>query len=275
MIEIPESFTLARQAVEAWAGRCVTDVFNAPHPHKFTWYAGDPAAYRELLVGKKLLSAAGHGAFVDILLEDATHLAFSDGVIVRYYPPGAEVPARYQLLVAFDDESFLVATVAMYGGIYAFRGAYDYPYYLGALSKPSPLEDRFDASYFGQMMLGAKRNLSAKAFLATEQRIPGLGNGVLQDILFEARIHPRRKLASLSGREQDELFESVKGTLRQMTAAGGRDTEKDLFGHRGGYRVLLSKTTLGEPCPVCGGPIMREAYLGGTVYYCPGCQPIG
>ena len=29
-----------------------------------------------------------------------------------------------------------------------------------------------------------------------------------------------------------------------------------------------------EPCPVCGEPIVKEAYLGGAVYYCPGCQPL-
>jgi formamidopyrimidine-DNA glycosylase len=43
--------------------------------------------------------------------------------------------------------------------------------------------------------------LSAKAFLATEQRIPGLGNGVLQDILFTAGIHPKRKMAAISEEE--------------------------------------------------------------------------
>ncbi|MCQ4762422.1 hypothetical protein NE555_17590, partial [Alistipes onderdonkii] len=41
----------------------------------------------------------------------------------------------------------------------------------------SPLGDGFDAAYFDRLVAGAKPNLSAKAFLATEQRIPGLGNG--------------------------------------------------------------------------------------------------
>ena len=70
MIEIPESHVYARQAGDMLSGRTVTDVFNATYPHKFTWYTGDPAAYRNLLAGKKFLSAAGYGAFVDLLLED-------------------------------------------------------------------------------------------------------------------------------------------------------------------------------------------------------------
>lgn len=274
MIEIPESRTLAKQAVDALGGRTITDVFNATHPHKFTWYSGDPASYRELLVGRKVLSAVGHGTFIDLLLDGDARIALSDGVNLRYYPAGADIPPKYQLLIAFDDESFLVLTVAMYGGINAFQGVLDNAYYLGALSKPSPLEERFDAAYFGDLAAGAKQNLSVKAFLATEQRIPGLGNGVLQDILFKARIHPKRKLATLGERELDGMFRSVKATLAEMAAAGGRDTEKDLFGRPGGYRVLLSKNTYAEPCPVCGGAIVKEAYLGGAVYYCPHCQPL-
>lgn len=273
MIEIPESHVYARQAGDMLSGRTVTDVFNATYPHKFTWYTGDPAAYRNF-AGKKFLSAAGYGAFVDLLLEDKVHIALSDGVNMRYCPAGAGIPPKYQLLITFDDDSFLVFTVAMYGGINAFRDTLDNPYYLGALSKPSPLGDGFDAAYFDRLVAGAKPNLSAKAFLATEQRIPGLGNGVLQDILFNARIHPKRKMATFGERELDALFGAVKSTLAEMTAAGGRDTEKDLFGNPGGYKVVLSKNTYADPCPVCGGALVKEAYLGGAVYYCPHCQPL-
>lgn len=187
MIEIPESHAYARQAGDMLSGRTVTDVFNATYPHKFTWYTGDPAAYRSLFAGKKVLAAAGYGAFVDLLLEDRVHIALSDGVHMRYCPAGADIPPKYQLLITFDDDSFLVFTVAMYGGINAFRDTLDNPYYLGALSKPSPLGDGFDAAYFDRLVAGAKPNLSAKAFLATQQRIPGLGNGVLQDILFNCQ----------------------------------------------------------------------------------------
>ena len=261
MIEIPESRTLAKQAADVLTGRTITDVFNATYPHKFSWYTGDPAAYRSLFAGKKVLAAAGYGAFVDLLLEDRVHIALSDGVHMRYCPAGADIPPKYQLLIAFDDDSFLVFTVAMYGGINAFRDTLDNPYYLGALSKPSPLGDGFDAAYFDRLVAGAKPNLSAKAFLATQQRIPGLGNGVLQDILFNARIHSKRKMATLGERELDALFGAVKSTLAEMTAVGGRDTEKDLFGNSGGYKVILSKNTYTDPCPVCGGALVKEAYL--------------
>lgn len=274
MIEIPESQTVARQVRETLAGRAVTGVFNATHPHKFTWYSGDPLEYPKMLTGRKIVSAEGHGAFIDLVLDDDLHLAVSDGVNVRLNDADAAIPSKYQLLATLDDGRFLVFTVAMYGGINAFRGDWDNPYYRGARTKISPLDAAFDAAYFEKLLDGAKRNLSAKAFLATEQRIPGLGNGVLQDILFGAGIHPKRKIAALADADTERLFGTLKSLLTEMTRRNGRDTEKDLFGHCGGYAVQLSRNTCAGPCPVCGGLIVKEAYLGGAVYYCPACQPL-
>ena len=68
------------------------------------------------------------------------------------------------------------------------------------------------------------------------------------------------------------LFESVKTTLRQMTDQRGRDTEYDLYGNPGGYHTRMSKKTVGQPCPACGGEIVKKAYMGGSVYFCPACQ---
>ncbi len=114
--------------------------------------------------------------------------------------------------------------------------------------------------------------LPLKAFLATEQRIPGLGNGVLQDILFRAGLHPRRKVAGLDEGARGALFAALTTTLADMFKGGGRDTEHDLFGNAGGYRTRMSKNTAGQPCPACGSLIQKQAFLGGSIYFCPGCQ---
>jgi formamidopyrimidine-DNA glycosylase len=117
-------------------------------------------------------------------------------------------------------------------------------------------------------------SFSAKAFLATEQRIPGLGNGVLQDILWTAHIHPKCKMGELTEQETQAMFEAVKHVLAAMTAQGGRDTERDLFGQPGGYKTVLSRNTVDTPCPVCGTPIKKASYLGGSIYTCEGCQKL-
>ena len=62
--------------------------------------------------------------------------------------------------------------------------------------------------------------------------------------------------------------------LNEMVQKGGRDTEKNIFGEKGGYKVRMSKNTMGLGCPKCGGEILKETYLGGSIYYCTQCQPL-
>ena len=275
MLELPEASTLAKQLTQVYQGKKVKAAVANASPHGFAFYYGDPAAYPDRLVGRRIGKAAALGGQVELAAEDSC-LLFHDGANVRYLDPGQPRPAKHQLLLELDDGSALVCTIQMYGGIQAYPngGMNESSYYQVAKEKPSPLTDAFDPAYFTSLAAGLKPAISVKAFLATEQRIPGLGNGVLQDILFRAQIHPKRKLSSITDAEWDALCASVKTTLKEMTQLGGRDTEKDLFGKPGGYPSILSSKTWKSPCPVCGGTIVRQAYLGGNVYFCPICQPL-
>ena len=199
---------------------------------------------------------------------------FGDGAILRYYEAGEQLPVKHQLLITFNDNSSLVGTVAMYGGLWAFPiGAMnDNIYYMAAKNAVSPISEAFNYAFFQALFDDRSRKMSAKAFLATEQRIPGLGNGVLQDILLNAGIHPKKKMNTLSDKQLRDIFDSVKATLIMMTDDGGRDTERDLFGNQGGYKTKLSKNNTTLLCPDCGAADKKEAYMGGSVYYCESCQ---
>jgi formamidopyrimidine-DNA glycosylase len=274
MLEIPESKTISLQAGNTLKGRRITEVFNATSHHKFAFFYGDPAGYAEILKGRQVKSTKGHGMFVDIHCDENTCITIGDGTNMRYYSHHEQPPEKYQLLVVFDDDSFVACNVAMYGGIWVYKGIFDNQYHQKSLSSISPLDDNFDEFYFENIVKNSVKDIPAKALLATEQRIPGIGNGVLQDILFNAGIHPKRKKSTLTDSDKAELFHSLKTTLKNMTDMGGRDTEKDFFGNNGGYKTLLSKNTVKHPCPRCGDPIVKEAYLGGAVYFCPTCQKL-
>ena len=114
--------------------------------------------------------------------------------------------------------------------------------------------------------------MSAKAFLATQQRIPGLGNGVLQDILWEAGIDPRYPMQDAPEEDFRALYDAANQILKAMADKGGRDTERDLFGQKGNYITQLSKNSLNEPCIRCGCEIHKTNYMGGTIYFCERCQ---
>ncbi|SET60087.1 formamidopyrimidine-DNA glycosylase [Natronincola peptidivorans] len=274
MIEIPEAIVLSQQICEALKGKRIDHVTTNQSPHKFAWFFGDPSEYDTKLSEKSIEKVDVFGGFIEISLGD-TKLLLGEGVNLRYLMKGEKLPKKHQLFVQFEDESALIASIQMYGGIWCFKdGEFDNIYYKIAKEKPSPLSEEFDLDYFEKLI--ADENLQKKSLkfvLATEQRIPGLGNGVLQDILFNAQLHPKRKILTLSEEEREKLYHSIKFTLQDMVVKGGRDIEKDLFGCPGGYATKLSKKTVNEPCSLCGSDIIKEAYLGGSIYYCKGCQP--
>ncbi len=276
MIELPEAVTLARQLGQAFGGRRVVRVIANQSPHRQAWFCGDPAAYAGLLEGTTADRVTSSGGCVQIAL-DGARLVFAEGVVLRAQRAGERRPARHQLLLEWDDGAALCAAVQMYGGLWAYpEGAFESAYLSAAERAPSPLSEAFDRDYFASILgAPALQKLSAKALLATEQRVPGLGNGVLQDILYAARIHPRRKVGTLDAGEREALFEAVRQTLGEMARHGGRDTERDLYGRPGGYRTRCSRRTVGTPCSRCASVIVKEAYLGGAVYFCPSCQGAG
>ena len=274
MLEIPESRTISIQAGNTLINKRITEVINATSPHKFAFYSGDPAGYAKLLTGRNIVSTKGHGMFVDINCDENINITIGEGTNLRYYSHSEDRPEKHQLLIVFDDGSCIVFTVAMYGGIWVYKHIFDNPYHQRSLNSISPLDDNFNESVFDNILKSTSKDISLKAILATEQRIPGLGNGVLQDILFNAGLHPKLKKSALSDFQTAGLYHSMKVTLKSMTDKGGRDTEKDFFGQYGKYKTLLSKNTVNQPCSVCGDLIRKEAYLGGAIYYCPSCQKL-
>jgi formamidopyrimidine-DNA glycosylase len=275
MIELPEAQVIAGQLNKALAKRKISRITAGFTPHKLAWFYGDRGKYSDLLAGKTVSKAFASGGMVEVQAGEAIIL-FSEGVGIRFHERNQPRPARHQLLIEFEDGTAVSGSVQMYGGMGCFaEGGLDNPYYKAAKEKPSPFSAAFGKTYFSRMVSSPEvRKLSAKAFLATEQRIPGLGNGVLQDILFHAAIHPKKKVSAFSDKDREKLFAAVKATLADMKKRGGRDTETDLYGCRGGYRTILSKNTAGKPCLICGTRIKKESYLGGSIYFCEKCQSL-
>lgn len=273
MLELPEAAVIAGQLNETVASKKILKVMAAHTPHKFAWFSGDPQSYHPLLAGQTIVRAAGYGSMVEIKTESAM-MVFGDGVGLRYHGSNETRPNKHQLLIEFENGAAVSATVQMYGGLWCSNnGNFDNVYYRVAKEKPSPLVGQFNEAYFEQLItIPEVAKLSAKACLATEQRIPGLGNGVLQDILWTAGIHPKRKISTLSEAERAKLLITVKSILTAMTEQGGRNTEKDLYGKNGGYQTVMCKNNTGLPCPHCGNPIKKETYLGGSIYFCGECQ---
>ena len=110
----------------------------------------------------------------------------------------------------------------------------------------------------------------------TEEVTPRL-EGVLGTVLDIHDSH--QKMQEL---EKRATRDAMTGLLNRASAReqiilrmqDGRDTQTDLYGNAGGYKTILSAKTWKNPCLRCGSTIIKEAYMGGSVYYCPTCQQI-
>ena len=272
MLELPESYTMAKQINEALRGKIISYVEVLHTPHKFAWINSEQGSVAGLLEGQTIEAAMFHGGILEIDTEDSM-LLLSDGAYPKYYEDKKKFPKNHQLAMYFDDDTALFVSVQMYGFIMACpKGECEHGYYVSSSTKLNPLSEEFTYEYFRNLYPANGKKLSAKAFLATEQRIPGLGNGVLQDILWDAGIDPRYDMTNATEEDFEALYASVKKVLREMCDKGGRNTEKTLFGEKGGYVCQLSKNSLHQPCMRCGYEIHKAAYMGGNVYFCEKCQ---
>ena len=111
-----------------------------------------------------------------------------------------------------------------------------------------------------------------KTFFTNGKSVAGIGNGYLQDILFRAKISPKRKIADITADEKKALHKAAKETIEKGIKQNGRTSERDIFDNPGSYTPVMDRYAVGKPCPDCGTVIQKISYLGGSCYICPSCQ---
>lgn len=277
MFELPEITILTRQINDTLKGKTVQSGNLGNSPHKFVWYNRTEAEFAALVAGKTVGEAFSRGRWLFIPLEPGFILLFGEfGGKLLYHQTYEKPPSKVHLRMDFEDGSYLTEFTQMWGAM-ELHTAEDvwHREYVKDMRIP-PLEDDFSYIYFNQLIeeTSAKQKTSAKGLLTQNQFIPGLGNACAQDILFNARVHPRQKVAELSPESRQKLYSAIQSTLKTIIDRGGRYDEVDLFGNPGGYVRLLDKNAVGNPCPFCGTSIEKFSYLGGSCYVCPACQKI-
>jgi formamidopyrimidine-DNA glycosylase len=275
MIELPEAITFARQLNATLSGKQIAAAVRGNSPHKFAFYTRTAEEYADILAGKRIGAASHHGSLILLpTLPEHLLLLGYGGERILFHLTAETLPKKHQLLLQFTDGSFLSVTVQGWGFCQLLQASEvsSHPH----LSKPGPdpLSKAFTLEYFQTLFETLKEfdPRSVKFFMISEPAVLGIGNGCLQDILFRAKIDPRRKANALSALERQALYQAIRETLQLAVDQGGRNSERDLFNQSGGYRRLLDSDTVGQPCPACGSPIQKISFQGGAAYLCPTCQ---
>ncbi len=135
-----------------------------------------------------------------------------------------------------------------------------------------PLED----FSFDDFNLRMRRFSSAVKKVFLEQRaIVGLGNIYCDEVLFDAGIIPTRKIPSLSEKEMQKLYKSIRKIMPLAVEMGGSSVANYVLGDgsNGSYadRHMVYNRG-GKPCFVCGNILKKTAVNQRTTVYCEKCQ---
>ena len=275
MIELPEVLTIARQMNDELKGKRIESGNHGNSPHKFAFYNRSPEECEEILAGKTVGEVTGDGGWIFTTLEPGFVFLLGDmGGRILFHQNEDTLPKKYQFMLRFEDDTYLTVSIQMWGFIKLVEEA-EVPTDRHAGNRGiSPISEEFTFGHFKQSIddFEGREKKSIKFFMISGPSTPGIGNGYLQDILFKAKIHPKRIVADVSDSEARDLYEAIRETMQQAIELGGKDEERNLYNERGGYSRILNSRAKGNPCPVCGTLIEKIQYLGGASYFCPSCQ---
>ncbi|MFW9915410.1 MAG: DNA-formamidopyrimidine glycosylase family protein [Candidatus Thorarchaeota archaeon] len=276
MIELPEAVAFSKQINDILKGKTVKTAVRGQHPHKFA-FAGkySDQEFSQILEGKTIKKSWADGNVILIQMDSKYLLSLGcGGEKILYHKHDKTLPKKHQLLLEFEDQTYLTVTISGWGEVRLLESEDLERHPHIPFERVDPLSEEFTLATFEELIkqLPDKKKCSVKKFYITEPGLRGIGNGVIQDIFFLSKIHPKREMRSLTREERELLYETTRNELQKMVNLGGRDSEKDIFDNFGSYKRILHSKSVNTPCPVCETIIKKQQYLGGAIYFCPSCQ---
>jgi formamidopyrimidine-DNA glycosylase len=122
-----------------------------------------------------------------------------------------------------------------------------------------PDATQVDGELFRELL--ARRRGGVKAVLMDQRLIAGLGNLMVDETLWRARIDPRVPVARLSRRRIDRLWEAMDEVVRESIPTGRVPPVE-------GW-LTLARDLPERRCPRCGARLRRATVAGRTTYWCP------
>jgi formamidopyrimidine-DNA glycosylase len=250
MPELPEA-ERARQQIERALGRKVVEVDDTDT------YVCRPHAPGELagaLTGRTLTAAGRQGKFLWVETDGGEgpvlglHLGMAGKILIDE-PPATNPWDRF----AMEFEG---------GGRLALHDRRR----LGrAVLEPDHSHLGPDAGVVGAAEFAARvgsGRAPLKARLLDQKRISGIGNLLADEVLWRARLSPRRPCDELSRTELNRMHRHLRAAIDDAHRLGGVHTG----------RFVMARKRSGH-CPICRSPLERATIGGRTTFWCPRHQP--
>jgi len=275
MIELPEAVAIAAQLNKTIRGKRIVEGNTGNSLHKWVFYKPSPKELEKLLVKKNIGEVTSVGRSIHIGLEPDQALVIDEfGGKLLYHDPGTKLPEKYHLFLKFEDDSFFTLAIQGWGFISSLGEWKQTKWTRMRANAISPADASFTVKRFIDLceQYEDKEKDSIKTFFTNGKSVAGIGNAYLQDILFRAKLSPKRKVADITANEKKALYGAVKDTIKQAIRQNGRNCERDIFDNPGKYSPIMDKSAKDKPCPNCGTAIQKISYLGGSCYICSSCQ---
>jgi formamidopyrimidine-DNA glycosylase len=161
-----------------------------------------------------------------------------------------------RIVFRFRDGELRYRNMRKFGGVWLARDERERELVTGPLGP-----DAMDVSraQLGELLAGRRGRM--KPTLMDQTVIAGLGNLLVDEILWRTCINPRRPVARLSRRDLDRLHETMTRVLREANRHG---RVPGLDGWLTGVRDQR-----GARCPRCGTTLRKEQIGGRTACWCP------
>lgn len=229
------------------------------------------------LEGERITGAQRRAKHLIVELEGGDALVFQlkIGGQLLLVPPVREPGTALMLVLYLDGERRLFLRDQTGFTRARLLGAAELEERLSSLG-PEPFSGEFTARYLREAI--GSRRAQIKPLILDQKVVSGVGNIYADEILFDARLHPRRRANTLSRVEWEALHAAIKKNLaagiehRGTTVRLYRDV-LDRPGEHQSYLRVFEKH--GEPCSEgCGGSVVRESVGGRPSHYCPECQAL-
>jgi len=288
--ELPE-VEVVRRGLEAHAvGRSITFV-EVLHPRPVRRQPDGPSGFAAAVTGRRIEAANRRGKYLWLPLDSGDailgHLGMSGQMLVQ--PPGApdERHLRVRFVLGRDAQDALSRHLAitpptvelrfvdqrMFGGLAVSPGGAGLPTEIAHIARDL-IDPEFDLDDFVRRV--RRRTSGIKRLLLDQTLVSGVGNIYADEALWRARIHGDRPGNRLTARQVRELAAHAHDVMTLALGEGGTSFDAlyvNVNGESGYFeRSLNAYGRADEPCPRCGTPIRRVAFMNRSSYFCPVCQ---
>ena len=227
----------------------------------------------EALKAHVLAQVAHRGRVLAFTFDDGTRLVVNPMLsgLFDLVPPTTKIRPKTAFALTFENDVDLrYRDDTRMGKVYLLpAGAADtqVPQYSEQGDEAGTLG--WTADEFARRAKATRREL--RNLLMDDEFIAGIGNAYADEILWAAKLHPKRRVASLDEGEMDRLRGALRATLERAAEIVEAELPPELGTKIRAHMNVRGRA--GEPCPRCGTKIVRTRHGLDEMYVCPRCQP--